>query len=117
MNRQQRRAETRKIKAKNVMINPGVESVDRSKTIFCWRHNLQLDDIDHPTERDKKLIKSVTLKPFKSTDKYGNKVMGRSCPRCGNTVMLKSPLLDSTKESIIELPGEKDNAHLSLPDM
>lgn len=112
MNRADRRKLKNKFKGQSVNINPG-EKIDHSKANFCWRHNLQLDNIDDPTPRDKKLIESVRLQPFKTYDKKGKVTLGRSCPKCGNTIIVENSLLDSAKTSII-ISDTKEYADLRL---
>lgn len=114
MNRAGRRRLKKQFKGQNIQINPGVEKIDHSKANFCWLHNLKIDDIDNPTPRDKKLIESIRLQPFKAYDKSGNLILGRSCPRCKLTIIVDNKLIDSTKEGIILIPGEKDN-ELAIP--
>ncbi len=87
MNRQQRRKYARQSKLPFNAVKSEDEIVDRTKQMWCWLHPLQLDNIDNPTERDKKLIEAIRLIPFKQIDpKTGEVRLGRSCKKCGNTV-------------------------------
>lgn len=127
MNRQQRRRFAKQL-AKNskgkqtfhatfkTLVGESPKGEDHSKSQWCWRHNLQLDNIDKPTDRDKKLIESVRLRPFKRYEK-GKLIMGRSCPRCGNTLILSDPLQEATKSSILEVPQGEEYGNLSMPNM
>lgn len=114
MNRQQRRTLQKKFKGQNVLMNPGSEQGDHANAKWCWMHKLNLDNIDRPTERDKKLIASIEFKPFKAYDKAGNLIMGRKCPRCGNTIMVENPLITASKQSILEVPQGNEYADLHL---
>lgn len=116
MNRSERRKLLKRTRGENITLEKGSENIDRSNAQWCWLHNLQLDNIDKPTERDKRLIASVRLKPYKGKDKNGKLIIGRSCPRCGNIIIVNSPLLDSQKHSIIN-SGETENGSLLLSDM
>lgn len=73
------------------LVNDGtIEKPSTDKAHFCWLHRLQLENPQHPTDADKKKIDAIRLVPFKSVDpKTGVMTMGRSCPRCGNTVYVK----------------------------
>jgi len=102
MNRLQRRKLKRQMEGQQIFLPKGNENIDRSKAQYCWLHKLQLDDIDHPTIRDKKLIESVRLIPFKSKDKYGIVTLGRSCKRCGNQIIVDSSLNPKDNMSILE---------------
>ncbi len=117
MNRAERRHSKKHLKGDHIFMNPGVEKVDHTGAKYCWQHRLQLDNIDKPTDRDKKLIASVTLKPFKITDKKGNVVLGRSCPRCHNTIYVKSTLTTEKDLGILILPEEEKNVDIHLPDL
>lgn len=88
MNRADRRRQAKQFKGQNVMLNPGVEQTDRTNAIWCWMHKLNLDDIDNPTERDKRLIQSTEFKTVKVTEKNGIIKAYKVCPRCHNTVEL-----------------------------
>lgn len=103
MNRAQRRAEMKLHKGQNIFLEKGQETVDRSAFKYCWLHKLKLDDINHPTERDKKLIESIKLKPVKSFDKFGKPQLARTCGRCGNTVIIPDALQLASKGSILEV--------------
>lgn len=89
MNRVERRKLQKKMKNKNTVINPGSEPIDRSDPIWCWLHELKLENIDRPTERDKKLIESTRLIPYKNVDKNGIINRGKICGRCGNAILIK----------------------------
>ena len=107
MNRAQRRA----AKKRGEIIDHSEKNsdpVDRSNEDYCWLHPLKLEDKNNPTERDKKLIESVRLRPVKSHGKDGSVRMGRQCPRCGNFVPVSSPLQSNAEESIILVPDKND---------
>ena len=57
---------------------------------YCWLHKIHLENFKNPTERDRKIISSIRLVPFKRIEK-GVMVMGRTCIRCGNTVYVNTP--------------------------
>jgi hypothetical protein len=92
MNRSQRRKLKKQAHGQNMIINPGGENVDRQDATWCWLHKLKLENIDHPTDRDKKLIESVAFVIHKVTEKDGSITSMKVCPRCGNTIVLKKPV-------------------------
>lgn len=103
MNRQQRRYIQRKSKGQNLILNPDKgDNVDHSKDFYCHRHKLNLENEKSPTDRDKQLIESIALKPYKSYDKYGHVEYGRMCKRCGFTVRVNEALPTLEKEIILE---------------
>lgn len=84
------------MKGENVFLNKGVEKVDHKNDKYCHRHDLRLDDIDHPTLRDKRLIASITYKTVKTEDKDGKISIDKMCPRCFQIVHIETkqrPLL------------------------
>lgn len=84
MNREQRRrmAKSKQFRGQKVIVGGDDIKTDPKKANFCTRHNLKLDDIDDPTDRDRRLIESVRLVPYKIIDKDGMIVRGKKCPRC-----------------------------------
>lgn len=105
MNRRERRLAVKRDKADKTKLMKD-EKTDRTNAIYCWRHPLQLENIDNPTESDKKKIESVRLQPFKRLDtKTGEKVLGRSCPRCGNTVYVSEQKIVAD----VKIEGYTDN--------
>lgn len=111
MNRADRRRLKKQFKG-TIVVNPGNEAIDRSKSTWCWMHKLNLENVDHPTERDKRIIETTRFKPFKRKDPKTNEIVyGRMCPRCGNTLMTEpDPLQLATETSILKVPEGKEYA-------
>jgi hypothetical protein len=96
MNRADRRREGKRLRGKNIFFDKGTERPDKKNDQFCHRHRLNLEDIDHPTERDKRLIASVTYEIKKQPQDDGTIRVFKQCPRCFSIVELdpiEPPLL------------------------
>jgi hypothetical protein len=102
------------MRGENVFVDSNTNEPDRTDSRYCWKHKLNLDNLDKPTERDKKLIASIELKPFKTTMKNGVVIMGRACPRCHNQIIVKTDVQLGSKEGIIKVPKEGENADIYL---
>lgn len=107
MNRLQRRAEAKKLHNKSGVSfkesfsqqPKDVESFDGSKEKYCWRHALRFDSPKHPTKADIQKAEMIRFVPFKRKDEAtGEMIMGRSCPKCGNTILIKEK--DRTSQGI-----------------
>lgn len=83
MNRAERRRITTKKKNKNMFLENSATPIDRRAQVFCHRHQaMHLDNIDDPSERDKKKIEAIRLK-IKYTDQGdGTTKITKHCPRC-----------------------------------
>lgn len=102
MNRAERRKLQRRMKGENVFMDKGVQPVDHSKSFYCHRHKLKFDDPEKmSSERDKRLIESIALKPFKGYDKNGKVMYGRMCGRCHFTINVE-PEVISDKSILID---------------
>lgn len=91
MNRVQRRQMKKRLKGKNIVLDKGAEKVaasDPKKEVYCRYHPLKLDDIDHPTERDKRLIETVRLQTKKTVMPDGRTRVYKICPRCNRCIDL-----------------------------
>lgn len=95
MNRLERRKLQKKVKGGSLHVPKGIEVVNHDTDQWCHNHNLRLDDIENPTERDKKLIESVRLVPYKITEKSGTIKLGRTCPRCHRVFPLSEILTEA----------------------
>lgn len=82
MNRADRRRFKKKMKGENVYLEKGADQRSKKNDQYCHRHKLNLDDIDHPTERDKKLIASVTYEIKKQPQEDRTIRVFKQCPRC-----------------------------------
>lgn len=108
MNRKQRRRFAKKTKGTKpfykhfkTLVGESPKGVDKTNAHFCWLHNIQFENPKHPTERDKNIGESIRLRPFKSKDpSTGEITMGRTCPRCGNTVYADTKKTAKSKPSI-----------------
>ena len=70
--------------------------VDHRADQWCHRHRLRLDNIDNPTERDKRLIESIRYKIIKQEQRDGTIKIMKVCPRCSAIItvdIIKRPLL------------------------
>lgn len=88
MNRADRRKVKKQMRGKNVFLEKGVNAEEHKNHEWCHRHNLQLEDVAHPTERDKRLIASVTFVTKKQVRPDGKVRVYKTCPRCHQTVEL-----------------------------
>lgn len=96
MNRKERRKLKKQMPGQRLVINTGTEPIDRRGNEWCHLHNLNLDDIDHPTERDKRLIESIRYQTRKYDLEDGTTRVVKQCPRCFGTVevgIISKPLL------------------------
>lgn len=96
MNRLDRRNLKRKSKTKNLVLIPGVDKVDHRNDNWCHLHQLQLENIDHPTSRDKILIAAVAYKTIKKTGDNGEIIIEKICPKCYQVIHINTvnkPLL------------------------
>lgn len=88
MNRAERRRYAKKNKVSFKSLGKTDQPIDPTAATFCWNHKIVFENAQNPTERDKHLLDSIRFRPFKTTDRNGNIELGRSCPRCQNTVMV-----------------------------
>lgn len=88
MNRADRRAARKRMRGNNIFLEKGVQPTNHKDDEWCHRHNLKLDDINHPTERDKRLIASVTYITKKTPRVDGRIRVYKQCPRCFQTIEL-----------------------------
>ena len=88
MNRAQRRKMAKRIHGDfKGMDTPALP--ERSKEAYCWLHGIKFDDPKNPTPADFARAERIKLVPFKRKDEEtGELIMGRMCPKCGNTVFL-----------------------------
>jgi hypothetical protein len=86
MNRADRRKLKKRMKGNSIFLEKGVEQVDHKNDQWCHRHQLKLDDPDHPTDRDKRLIASVEYRTLKLSQEDGKMLVVKQCPRCFSTV-------------------------------
>lgn len=88
MNRADRRKLKKRMKGKNIFLEKGGTPADHKGDEWCHRHNLKLDDIAHPTERDKRLIASVTFVTKKQVREDGRIRVYKTCQKCHQVVEL-----------------------------
>lgn len=102
MNRSQRRSMARRLKSdgsfhdKFKQFAPMHEPIDHTKDLYCHNHKLMLDDISPQTDRDKRLIASVTYRTEKFEQKDGKIKVYKVCPRCTSMIFINTitrPLL------------------------
>lgn len=86
MNRAERRRVKNRFKAQNIFLEKGKDTHNTKDDLYCHRHPLKLEDPDHPTERDKQLIKSVTFDNKKIVQEDGTVRLFKQCPRCFQTI-------------------------------
>lgn len=73
-----------------ITLDSGVEKNDYTKTSFCPRHTLVLENITNPTENDKKKIEKIRLIPGKVENPDGSIRFFRSCHKCFFSVPIES---------------------------
>lgn len=94
MNRADRRKLKKKSNIDSKFLNMDDET-DQTNDLFCNRHNLLLENTAQPTDRDRRIIKTVTYKIVKLADEGKTKVY-KVCLRCHKTMEVNTidrPLL------------------------